>query len=213
MTWTGALAKVVEMRCVDAGWLRAFEAMRKWPILVVLCAGLWTGAQSAAAAGEPGSGTTALTAVEEQARPSFELPSLDGPAQDLARHRGRVVLVHFFATWCEPCRAEMAKLTELLARFAGRPIEVVAISVAEADGAVRRFFAGEPLPFPILLDRDRAVAKAWSIDTLPSTLVLDRRLRPRWLAAGDVDWTRADVMGILADLLNEVPSSAPSGGG
>jgi predicted transcriptional regulator len=77
---------------------------------------------------------------------------------------------------------------------------------------VRRFFAGDPVPFSILLDRDRAVAKAWSIHTLPSTVVLDHDLKPRFIAEGDVDWARKDVMNVLADLLKEAPGSTGAAG-
>ena len=77
--------------------------------------------------------------------------------------------------------------------------------MAEADGAVRRFFAADPPPFAILLDRDRSVARAWNIDTLPSTVVLDRGLRPRFFAEGDIDWARPDVMSRLGELLAEAP--------
>jgi len=157
------------------------------------------------AAGEGDAGSTALVAVQVRVHPPISLPSLDGPTHELARLRGRVVLVHFFATWCEPCRAEIASLRQLRARLDRRPFAIVPISVAEVDGAVRRFFADDPLPFAILLDRDRAVAKAWDIHTLPSTVVLDGDLRPRFVAEGDVDWTRADVMRKLADLLEEMP--------
>ena len=99
----------------------------------------------------------------------------------------------------------MASLRALKSRLDGVPFAIVPISVAEADGAVRRFFAGESLPFAILLDRDRAVARAWNVQTLPSTVVLDRTLKPRFIAEGDVDWARPDVTKILADLLMEVP--------
>src|SRR6266566_4344321 len=80
------------------------------------------------------------------------------------------------------CRAEMASLRDLQARLDGGPFAIVPISVAEADGAVRRFFAGESLPFAVLLDRDRSVARAWGIHTLPSTVVLDGALKPRFIA-------------------------------
>jgi predicted transcriptional regulator len=56
-----------------------------------------------------------------------------------------------------------------------------------------------------LLDRDRSVAKAWNVHTLPSTVVLDRDLKPRFVAEGDVDWARPDVMNVLGDLLRKVP--------
>ena len=148
-------------------------------------------------------GSTTLVAADDTPRTSFVLPVLDGPALELARLRGRVVLVHFFATWCEPCRAEMASLNQVQSRLERQPFAIVPISVAEADGAVRRFFAGDSLPFAILLDRDRAVAKAWNIHTLPSTIVLDRSLRPRLIAEGDVDWMRPEVMNAIAALLKE----------
>jgi peroxiredoxin len=135
----------------------------------------------------------------------FVLPSLDGPAQELAQLRGKVVLVHFFATWCEPCRAEMASLSEMQFRLINEPLAILRISVAEAAGAVRRFFADDSLRFAILLDRDRSVAKAWKIQMLPSTVVLDRALKPRLIAEGDVDWTRPEAMTAVTALLRESP--------
>jgi peroxiredoxin len=190
------------------GHLRSLPRVRMfrtWLMIGALLVGLcMLPAQGAAADGEP-SAKTRLVALADSARPSFSLPSLDGPARELAQLRGQVVLLHFFATWCEPCRAEMASLRALQSRLEGAAFAIVPISVAEADGAVRRFFAGESLPFAILLDRDRAVARAWNVQTLPSTVVLDRTLKPRFIAEGDVDWERPDVTKILADLLMEVP--------
>jgi peroxiredoxin len=179
--------------------------LRTWLLTASVLGGLCMLATQAGADDVKPTGGTTLVALADSAQPSFSLPSLDGPAQELAQHRGQVVLIHFFATWCEPCRAEMASLKELHSRLDGRPFAILPISVAEADGAVRRFFAGEALPFAILLDRDRAVARAWGIHTLPSTVVLDRALKPRFIAEGDVDWVRPDVMKTVADLLNEVP--------
>jgi peroxiredoxin len=179
--------------------------LRGWLVRASLLVGLCiTGASGNAEDGKP-TGNTTLAALADSPQSSFALPSLDGPALELAQLRGRIVLIHFFATWCEPCRAEMASLRDLQARLDGRPVAIVPISVAEADGAVRRFFAGESLPFAVLLDRDRSVARAWGIHTLPSTVVLDRTLKPRFMAEGDVDWARPDVMKILSDLLIEVP--------
>jgi peroxiredoxin len=166
-------------------------------LLAALCA-LPSGTKAEDAEGQ----RTQLVAAEGATTPLFALPSLDGAKQELARFRGRVVLVHFFATWCEPCRAEMASLKELHNRLTGQPFAILPVSVAEADGTVRRFFETEPPPFTILLDRDRSVAKSWNIHALPSTLVLDRGLKPRFLAEGDVDWVRSDVMRRITNLLD-----------
>ncbi|HZO44937.1 MAG TPA: TlpA disulfide reductase family protein [Xanthobacteraceae bacterium] len=193
------------MRAVGALFPLPWGRLRKWLMVAPLLAGLGTLAAPGAAEERASPGSTALVAIEATLRSSFALPTLAGPTHELARLRGRVVLVHFFATWCEPCRAEIASLRELQSRLDGQPFAILPISVAEADGAVRRFFAGDPPPFAILLDRDRSVARAWNIDTLPSTVVLDRALRPRFFAEGDIDWARPDVMNRLAELLTEAP--------
>jgi thiol-disulfide isomerase/thioredoxin len=197
--------EVLDMHAVGAPSPSRRERLRQWLAAMALAAALCTPAAARAAEQRAAPGSTALVGIEAPLRSSFALPALDGPTHELGQFRGRVVLVHFFATWCEPCRAEIASLKELQVRLDGRPFAIVPISVAEADGAVRRFFAGDPPPFVILLDRDRSVARAWNIHTLPSTVVLDRGLRPRFFAEGDVDWARPDVMSRLAELLGEAP--------
>jgi peroxiredoxin len=192
----------------DAVCSRVFSWLargRSWPVLVCIILGLCMFAAQGTADNSTAPEGTRLVAIDAPIRSLFVLPTLDGPSQELARLRGQVVLVHFFATWCEPCRTEMASLRELQARFAGRALAIVPVSVAEADGAVRRFFASDRPPFAILLDHDRAVARAWSIHTLPSTVILDPGLKPRFMAEGDVDWVRADVLSMLRQLLVDTP--------
>jgi thiol-disulfide isomerase/thioredoxin len=122
---------------------------------------------------------------------TFSLPTMAGAAAALETERGHVVLVHFFATWCEPCREELPALNRLAARANG-DVKVVAIAVADADQRVQRFFETTPVDFPILLDRDRAVAKAWNVATLPTTFVLDAGLRPRFVVETDFAWDTID---------------------
>jgi thiol-disulfide isomerase/thioredoxin len=124
-------------------------------------------------------------------QPAFSLPTIDGATAKLESARGHVVLVHFFATWCEPCREELPALSRLAAR-AGGDVTVLAIAVADADRSVQRFFATTSVDFPILLDRDRVVAKAWKVATLPTTFVLDAGLRPRFVVETDNAWDSLD---------------------
>lgn len=129
--------------------------------------------------------------VEKQA---FLLDDLHGERRTLQAFAGNVVLVHFFATWCEPCVREMTSLQKLTDIAHGKPLTIIAIDVAEVDLRVRGFFEKRPVPFPVLLDRDRAVAKAWSVSALPSTFVLAPDLTPRLFIEGDLDWSRPDVV-------------------
>lgn len=125
------------------------------------------------------------------AQPIFSLPNTTGANVALEAARGHVVLVHFFATWCESCREELPALNRLAAR-AGGNVTVLAIAVADADRTLQRFFAATPVDFPILLDRDRAVAKAWNVATLPTTFVLDGSLQPKFVVETDFAWDTID---------------------
>jgi peroxiredoxin len=124
-------------------------------------------------------------------QPNFSLPNTAGADVALEAARGHVVLVHFFATWCEPCREELPALNRLAARGGGS-VKVLAIAVADTDQRVQRFFETTPVDFPVLLDRDRAVAKAWQVATLPTTFVLDAAQRPRFVVETYYAWDSLD---------------------
>jgi thiol-disulfide isomerase/thioredoxin len=137
---------------------------------------------------------------------SFVLDDLAGAHHELAKTRADMVLVHFFATWCEPCREELPALQRLVARSDASDISVLVVSVGEPDDRVRRFFAAMPLSLPVLLDRDRQVAKEWRVQTLPSTFVLNRELEPRLMVEGEFAWDRikpeelSDAVGLAQKL-------------
>jgi thiol-disulfide isomerase/thioredoxin len=124
-------------------------------------------------------------------QPLFTLPSLDGADVALGSQRGSVVLVHFFATWCEPCREELPALTRLSER-GGSSVKILAISVAEVDARVQRFRQSISIKFPVLLDRESAVTKSWEVSTLPTTFVLDSQLNPRLVIETDYAWDTVD---------------------
>jgi thiol-disulfide isomerase/thioredoxin len=140
------------------------------------------------------------------AQPAFSLPNTTGANVTLDAARGHAVLIHFFATWCEPCREELPALNRLAAR-AGGSVTVLAIAVADADRSVQRLFAATPVDFPILLDRDRAVAKAWNVATLPTTFVLDGSLQPKFVVETDFAWDTIDP-GKLSSALDAGGSTA-----
>ena len=155
-------------------------------------------------------------------QPAFTLPSSAGEDVALEAERGHVVLVHFFATWCEPCREELPALNRLSARANGK-LKVLAISVAEVDLRVRRFLETMPLDFPVLLDRDRMIAKAWKVSTLPTTFVLDANLHPKLVVETDFRWDRIDPIGLTgmfaldagerAGTKSEITTKPKQGGG
>ena len=140
----------------------------------------------------------------EGPQPPFILPSTSGADVALDSARSQVVLVHFFATWCEPCREELPALDRLAARANGT-VKVLAISVADVDLSVRRFVEAMPVDYPVLRDRDRAVTRAWKVATLPTTFVLDADLRPRLFVEAEFAWDRIDP-GKFFEMLTWAPS-------
>ncbi|MCU4182200.1 TlpA family protein disulfide reductase [Bosea sp. BH3] len=136
--------------------------------------------------------------------PPLALDRLDGPPVDLATLRGQPVVVHFFATWCAPCIEEMASL-DAFAASAGAPV-VLAVNVGEVEARLRTFFRTRPVAFPILLDRDRATMKAWKVEGLPASFVLDRELRPALKTEEPLDWTSPAVTNALAALSPQAAS-------
>ena len=135
----------------------------------------------------------------------FDLPGLDGRSRALAAESGRPVLVHFFATWCEPCKAELGSLRRFTEQRADQ-VRVLAVNVGEVPGRVRRFLEDTPVNFPVLLDADRAVAKSWAVVGLPTTVVLDKNLNPRLAVTGDLDWTNSDVGAEIDRALASTPN-------
>jgi peroxiredoxin len=154
---------------------------------------------------------TTLKPWTDDRLPLFSLDALTGERTDLAQLRGRVVLVHFFATWCEPCRAELTSLQNLAGRMQDKPLTVIAVDAGEVDGRVQRFFATLSVPFPVLLDRDRAVSKAWQVYALPTTFLLDSNLVPRFVAEGDFDWSRPEVEEALMKLIASKATARDAG--
>ena len=118
---------------------------------------------------------------------------LAGEPADLANVQASTVLVHFFATWCEACRSELAALRQLHDRLHDRSVTIIGVDTGEVDIRVRRFFAGQSMPFLILLDGEAAASKTWQVSVLPTTFLLDQNLTPRLVAEGDIDWAQPEV--------------------
>ena len=133
-----------------------------------------------------------------KAPPPLALTDLSGRGHDLPSIRGGAVVVHFFATWCEPCLPELAALERFRRRAEGKPLAILAVGVGEGAVRLRRFFAANPAGFTVLPDPDRSATRAWRVEVLPATFILDGDLKPRFAAAGDVDWDGIDPAALTA---------------
>ena len=140
------------------------------------------------------------------AAPGLALADLSGKEHRLADYRGSVVLVNFWATWCEPCRAEMPSIDRLRKSLDGQKFQVLAVNLAEPLSRIQRFADTVPVGFPLLRDRDGSVGKAWKARLLPASYLIGRDGRIRYVAFGELDWTSAAVRARVDELLREGPA-------
>lgn len=130
--------------------------------------------------------------------PDFALPSLDGNETiSLGDHRGDVVYVSFWASWCEPCREEMPLLASLWRRHRDEGFQVIAINVDEDPLAAREFAREHGLEFPLARDADRAVSQLYRVAGYPSHYLVDRRGKVRFSALG---FTEADALAVTREV-------------
>lgn len=146
--------------------------------------------------------------------PALALKDLHGKVHALGDYRGKVVLVNFWATWCEPCKDEMPSIVKLKQRFAGQPFEVLVVNYGENPSRVEDFLAREKLALTALLDPDKAAAKAWRVRVLPGSFLVGLDGRTRYTVIGEIDWATEAAVRKVQELLSGAPTAglgAPSG--
>jgi len=120
--------------------------------------------------------------------PPFTLADLEGRSHRLSDYRGQVVLVNFWATWCPPCVEEMPSMQRLKERLADEPFVILAVNMAETEGDIQTFLHKVAVDFPLLMDREGEVVKAWRIFAFPTSFVLDPDGRIRYALYGALEW-------------------------
>jgi peroxiredoxin len=146
---------------------------------------------------------TMTPVAERPAAPDFTLKDADGKRHRLSENRGKVVLVNFWATWCPPCRREMPSMQRAWTQLKGENFEMLAINVGEDEDTIFgfTFSTGTELTFPILLDRDAQVIKAWPVIALPTSFVVDPQGRIVYRAVGGREWDDPELLKKIRELM------------
>lgn len=105
----------------------------------------------------------------------FRLVDLEGKQQSLSQHRGKIVLVNFWATWCKPCTTEMPAMQTTYDRLRDKGFVVLAINELEDEPKVREHIKQYGHTFPVLLDRDNKVANQFGVFGLPVSVFIDEK--------------------------------------
>lgn len=134
----------------------------------------------------------------DRAAPDFTLPSVSGKPVSLSGQKGHVVLLNFWATWCDSCKEELPSLRALEKRDGGRFV-LLAVSVDDAPAkTVPPFAAAHGLDFPILY-ADRAVVDAYAVRALPTSYLIapDGTIVRRYVGPIDPDAVENDIVSLL----------------
>jgi thiol-disulfide isomerase/thioredoxin len=130
---------------------------------------------------------------------------MEGKAVDLKDLQGRVLVVNFWATWCEPCRDEMPSLQRLREKLDGKSFDVLAVNYGESREKISQFLGKENVVLPVLLDPEMETAKAWGVGGLPMTFLIDAEGHVRYSVFGERDWSGGDSLALVEKLLAEAP--------
>jgi peroxiredoxin len=118
------------------------------------------------------------------AAPDFTLRTADGRNLRLQELRGQVVMVNFWASWCAPCRVEMPHLNRLADKYRSSGFTLLGVNVDDDPRNATAAASKLGVRFPVLLDGDKKVVKLYDVATMPSTVLIDRDGRMRYLHRG-----------------------------
>lgn len=110
--------------------------------------------------------------------PEFTLRKLDGPGKvSLASYRGKPVVLNFWASWCQPCKAEAAVLERDWTSYQARGVVFLGVDYHDLAGDARRFVRAHSLTFTMLKDGSGQVTGSYGVSQVPETYVLNRQGR------------------------------------
>lgn len=159
--------------------------------------------ETAAPAAETTSSAAAQVADVGQAMPPYTTTLLDGKKFDIAAERGNVVFLNLWATWCNPCRAEIPELQSLHQKYAPRGFKVVGISLDDTGaGGVKQFVAQHSMTYPIAYDPEGKIATILQSSVLPTSVIVDRSGQIVWKNFGAVSMDDPALKNALAKALD-----------
>jgi peroxiredoxin len=119
-----------------------------------------------------------------QRAPEFSLPALQGSTVALSSMRGKVVLIDFWAQWCEPCKKELPQLDKLAKEYAGKGVVIVAVNIDKQRDNAERMVKQLGVSLPVLLDPAGSVAGTYDLPKMPTSFVVDKKGIIRYVNEG-----------------------------
>ena len=147
--------------------------------------------------------SVAKAEVLEGVAPDFTLKSRSGENVKLSEHRGEVVMINFWASWCAPCRQEMPLLEEMYKKYSDLGFVLLGVNVEEDSSKATELLRDIPVSFPILYDNKNEVTKLYKVVAMPSTVMVDRDGNMRYLHRGYLPGYEAEYIKQIKELVRE----------
>ncbi len=134
--------------------------------------------------------------------PEFTVTDMEGEAFKLESSRGKWVFLHFWASWCGPCREEMPAIQQLNDALINDQFEIVLINTAEDEDTIFSFLGETGIEMNSLMDSDGQVTEKYKPRGLPTTILIDPHGKVQYQAIGGREWHRPMYIDFLRTLFN-----------
>ena len=132
---------------------------------------------------------------------NFSLEDVDGETFELKNSRGHWVFLHFWASWCGPCREEMPAIQKLSETLQDKKFQIVMINTAEDEDTIFEFLATIDVELNSLMDVDGLVTEVWKPRGLPTTFLINPEGEVKYQAIGGREWEKPLYINFLKQLM------------
>ena len=145
--------------------------------------------------------TPRASTTQPKPAPDFTLPQPSGPTLKLSDYRGKVVLLDFWATWCEPCRAEIPHFVDMQNKYGAQGFQILGISMDDSPDPVPAFYKQFKMNYPVVMGNAQIGEQYGGVLGLPISFLIDRQgqIRKKHIGATEASVFEKEI----TDLLNE----------
>jgi cytochrome c biogenesis protein CcmG/thiol:disulfide interchange protein DsbE len=145
------------------------------------------------------SNTELETRASRKPAPELSLQDLNGQRLSLSQYKGKVVLLNFWATWCDPCRREIPRFVDLQKKYGNQGFQIVGVSLDDDAKAVPPFYQQYKMNYPVAVGNEKVAESFGNILGLPVNLLIDRdgRIAARHLGEADISQLENEIKYLL----------------
>jgi thiol-disulfide isomerase/thioredoxin len=131
--------------------------------------------------------------------PDFSLPQLTGQRLELSAYRGKVVLLDFWATWCDPCREEIPHFVDLQKKYGGQGLQIIGVSMDDEPGPVRDFYQRFEMNYPVVMGNAKIGELYGGVLGLPIAFLIGRdgSIYAKYIGATDIAVFEREILRLL----------------